>query len=326
MKTLILVFKVFMLCLLLIACSRVSLHPDNNERFIETMVIQQGFTADALKELLAQAEIKSDIIEKITKPAEKLAWYQYRAIFLTEARINAGVQFWREHEQTLITVAKNYAVPAEIIVAIIGVETFYGQHRGNYRVIDALNTLAFSYPPRSEFFRKELAQFLLLCREEGINPLQPMGSYAGAMGIPQFMPSSYRHYAADFNQDKQRDIWQNPDDAIASVANYFAQYQWQSGQPIAFPASAEQSGYQSLLSDDLTPNTTLRALNALKISLESPLAENTPIKLLALNSTANKTELWITLPNFYVITRYNHSALYAMAVFQLSMELKKAHG
>jgi membrane-bound lytic murein transglycosylase B len=285
------------------------------------MVTKHHFNQNELTSLLAQAQIKDDILKKIAKPAESLSWSKYRPIFVNLKRIEAGIEFWQAHETTLNTVAQNYGIPAEIIVAIIGVETSYGKHAGNYRVIDALNTLAFAYPKRSQFFSQELEQFLLLCREQHINPLNPTGSYAGAMGIPQFMPSSYRTYAQDFNGDNYRDIWKNPDDAIASVANYFKQFQWQTGEAIAFTANARNENYKQLLSDDLKPNTTLAQLTALNVSINQTLPNNTAIKLLALDN-----ELWATLPNFYVITRYNHSPLYAMAVFQLSLELKAAHG
>lgn len=313
--------KLIISCLLLTACSSHTIKDNSTvDTFINSMVLKYQFDETQLKTVLAQAQIKDDILQKISKPAESLTWSKYRAIFIKPERINAGVQFWHEHEQTLIEVEKYYGVPAEIIVAIIGVETSYGKHTGNYRVIDALNTLAFAYPARSEFFSEELAQFLVLCREEKINPLIPTGSYAGAMGIPQFMPSSYRHYAVDFNKDNYRDIWRNPDDAIASVANYFKQFHWQIGQPIAFNAIAQGDSYKSLLNADLKPNSTIAQLKQFTISIKASLPDNTAVKLLALDN-----ELWVTLDNFYVITRYNHSPLYAMAVFQLSRELKAAY-
>ena len=193
-----------------------------------------------LMSLFQSVEIKEDILKRISSPAEGLPWYKYRKIFMTEARINGGVKFWRENEPALTAVEKQTGVPAEIIIAIIGVETLYGQKTGNYRVIDALSTLAFAYPPRSKFFLSELENFLLLCRDEHINPLEPTGSYAGAMGMPQFMPSSFRTYAVDFDNDNHRDIWHNKSDVIASVANYFVKHQWQTGQAIAIPVSCDR--------------------------------------------------------------------------------------
>ncbi|MCK5190946.1 MAG: lytic murein transglycosylase, partial [Methylococcales bacterium] len=189
--------------------------------FVSNMVEKHQFDDAELKQLFQAVDIKGNIIKAMERPAEGMPWYKYRKIFMTDKRIKGGVKFWQENEVTLSEVESKTGVPAEIIVAIIGVETQYGGNTGHHRVIDALSTLGFAYPKRSKFFLSELENFLILCREEKMNPLEPTGSYAGAMGIPQFMPSSYRAYAADFENDKKRDIWNNPADAIASVANYF---------------------------------------------------------------------------------------------------------
>jgi membrane-bound lytic murein transglycosylase B len=259
-----------------------------------------------------------------------LPWYKYRKIFMTDARINGGVKFWQENEPALTAVEKKTGVPAEIIIAIIGVETFYGQKTGNHRVIDALSTLAFAYPPRSKFFLGELENFLLLCRDEHINPLEPVGSYAGAMGMPQFMPGSFRAYAADFNNDKHRDIWHNNGDVIASVANYFVRHQWQTGQAIAIPVSATDEKYKTVLNGDLKPDLRLSELESLNLTISRSLPSGTKVKLLAFEqeSFGQKPgeELWAGLDNFYVITRYNHSPLYAMAVYQLSLSILNKKG
>ena len=213
------------------------------------MVTKHQFDESELDDLFETVEIKQDILKRIASPSEGLPWYKYRKIFLTEARIDAGVQFWRDNAPALAAAEQQYGVPAEIIVAIIGVETLFGKNTGNHRVIDALSTLAFAYPPRSKFFLGELENFLLLCRDEHINPADPVGSYAGAMGMPQFMPSSFRTYAVDFDNDNRRDIWHNNSDVIASVANYFAKHHWQTGQAIAVPVTAKDKNYEPVLNN-----------------------------------------------------------------------------
>ncbi|WP_150051481.1 MULTISPECIES: lytic murein transglycosylase B [Methylomonas] len=298
---------------------------DAFNKFIAQMVSEHHFNADALKNLFQSVEIQEQILAAMTKPAEAKPWYQYRQIFMTPARIEGGVKFWQDNETTLQAVEQQYGVPAEIIVAIIGVETHYGKNTGKYRVIDALATLGFAYPPRSDFFLKELENFLLLSREENLNPLQPLGSYAGAMGLGQFMPSSYRTYAKDFDQDAKRDIWQNPADAIASVANYFAANKWQPGEQIAFPVSANGEIYKQALSKGVKPDTSINQLRQLKVNLPSGLADNLAGKLLSYQLPDGE-ELWLGLHNFYVITRYNHSPLYALAVYQLSQEIRQRIG
>ena len=292
------------------------------KNFIQKMVAQHHFDEQMLTTLFQSAIVKDSILKRISSPAEGLPWYKYRKIFLTDARIQGGVKFWHENAQTLADVSAQTGVPAEIIVAIIGVETGYGKNMGSERVIDALSTLAFAYPPRSAFFISELENFLLLCRDENMHPSEPLGSYAGAMGYPQFMPSSFRTFAKDYDQDKRRDIWHNPSDAIASVANYFAKHDWRRGQDIALPATATDNQYKSVLDKGLKPNTTFAQLSRLNVRVAEPLSDNTNVKLLAFEQI-DKEELWIILPNFYVITRYNHSALYAMAAYQLSQEIKQ---
>ncbi|NOQ64962.1 MAG: lytic murein transglycosylase B, partial [Methyloprofundus sp.] len=192
---------------------------------------------------------------------------------------------------------------------------------GGHRVIDALATLGFDYPKRSKFFISELENFLLLCREENMNPLEPVGSYAGAMGVPQFMPSSYRHYAADFEGDGKRDIWNNPADAIASVANYFAMHHWKAGKNITFPVTTIGEQYKKALKKGLKPDYTAAQLRSYQVTIPAAVANTEKVKLLSFEQE-NSKDLWVGLDNFYVITRYNHSPLYAMAVFQLSEVIK----
>jgi membrane-bound lytic murein transglycosylase B len=240
---------------------------------------------------------------------------------MTPARVAGGIEFWKANKATLKAVEKQYGVPVEIIVAIIGVETKYGANTGKYRVIDALSTLGFGHPTRSEFFLKELENFLLLTRLEHVDPLQPMGSYAGAMGFPQFMPSSYLAYAEDFDHDNKRDIWHNPADAIASVANYFVANHWQRGGAIAFQVSASGEAFRQALGKGVKPDTSMGQLRKLKVKIPKNLSNKASGKLLSY-PLLDHEELWLGLENFYVITRYNHSPLYAMAVLQLSQAIK----
>jgi membrane-bound lytic murein transglycosylase B len=296
----------------------------NVKNFVRQMVKKHHFDERELTRLLQSVVIKDDILKRIASPSEGLPWYKYRKIFLTEARIDGGVKFWRENAAALASVSEQTGVAPEIIVAIIGVETGYGKNMGNHRVLDALATLAFAYPPRSPFFTGELENFLLLCREEHKDPAEPLGSYAGAMGYPQFMPSSFRALAKDFEHDGYRDIWKNPRDAIASVANYFEKNGWQHGQNVAIRASAVGTKYKSFLSKDLKPNSTLtlKQLELANVSATENIPANAMVKLVAFEQLEGD-ELWLGLHNFYVITRYNHSPLYAMAAYQLSQEIKQ---
>lgn len=290
--------------------------------FVKTMVEKHQFAEEEIKQLFQSVDIKPNIIETMEKPAEGLPWYKYRKIFMTDKRINKGVKFWQENEKVLASVESKSGVPAEIIIAIIGVETQYGDNTGHHRVIDALSTLAFEYPKRSMFFLKELENFLLLCREEAVNPLEPTGSYAGAMGIPQFMPSSYRMYAADYEDDGRRDIWKNPFDAIASVANYLVLHHWYKNEAIAFAVTAKGKDYKQALTKGLKPDISWAELEAMSVSSKQAIKQDEFVKLLSYKQKKGK-DLWVGLHNFYVITRYNHSPLYAMAVFQLSKEIIK---
>jgi membrane-bound lytic murein transglycosylase B len=318
-------YSVMVLAACLASCTDMLKPESPREAFINKMVTTHHFDAEDLNTLFDQAVIKEDILQKIAKPAESLPWYRYRKIFLTDARIDAGVQFWQDNAQTLATVERKYGIPAQIIVAILGVETRYGLHPGKYRILDALSTLGFAYPPRSEFFLSELEQFLLLCREEQLNPIEPVGSYAGAMGKPQFMPSSFRRYAVDFNNDNRRDIWQDNADTIASIANYFVQFHWQTGQAIAAPATAIGEQYKSILTSNLKPDLRLPELESLNLKISQPLLLAEKIKILELKQEQGE-ELWAVTDNFYVLTRYNHSALYAMAVYQLSESILEKRG
>ncbi|OQK16175.1 lytic murein transglycosylase [Methyloprofundus sedimenti] len=294
------------------------------DKFINKMVEQHQFDRVELVTLFQSVEIKPKIIAAMTRPAEGMPWYKYRKIFMRDSRIQGGVEFWQANKDSLTIMQQRYGIPEEIIVAIIGVETLYGERTGGHRVIDALATLGFDYPKRSTFFLSELEQFLLLCREEHMNPLEPVGSYAGAMGMPQFMPSSYRNFAADFEGDAKRDIWHNPADAIASVANYFARHHWKAGNDIAFPVTATGDQYQQALTRGLKPDINAAQLKALQVHLPEQINDDELLKLLSFEQE-NGQDLWVGLENFYVITRYNHSPLYALAVFQLSQAIKQQY-
>jgi membrane-bound lytic murein transglycosylase B len=293
--------------------------------FINKMEQEHAFDAQALETLFTSVKVKESILKAISRPAEKSkAWYDYRKIFLGQRRINGGVDFWREHAADLARAEAEYGVPAEIIVAILGVETRYGGNVGGYRVIDALSTLAFQYPKRSKFFRSELEHFLLLAREEGKPPLLPVGSYAGAMGLAQFMPSSYRHYAIDFDGDSKRDIWENPTDAIGSIANYLAEHGWVRGQSIVHKSAAASGSLTAVLEAGLKPSLNRGQVAAAGLSLTNLPHGEDKLSVIELENTQGP-EFWIARQNFYAITRYNHSAMYAMAVTQLGDEIRQKY-
>ena len=290
--------------------------------FIDKMVSEHDFDSDKLKELFGQTKVSQTILDAISRPAEKLPWYKYRKIFLKENRIKQGVSFWHENMHTLDRAEEVYGVAPEIIVAIIGVETLYGRITGSYRVMDALTTLGFHYPKRAKFFRGQLEQFLLLSREQDIDPMSLKGSYAGAMGIPQFIPGSYRNYAADFDKDGKINIWSNKVDAIGSVARYFKLHGWKKGEAVAEKLKVKGNNWKSAVRSDLKPDLTLKQLAEYGIKPSVSVDTDAKMKLIELEMEQG-SELWLGYENFYVITRYNHSALYAMAVFQLSQSIKQ---
>lgn len=293
--------------------------------FIDEMHREHGFDKTELTETFKQVEVKDSILKAISRPAEKSKpWYSYRKIFLNEKRITGGVKFWHEHRAALEKATAEYGVPAEIILAILGVETYYGGNVGSYRVVDALSTLAFRYPPRSRFFRSELGHFLQLTREENMSLLTPVGSYAGAMGLGQFMPSSYRAYAVDFDQDGRRDIWQNPTDAIGSIANYLARHGWKRGEAIAHPTSVTGAVPTALLKKGTKPSLSQAELKAAGVSLAQVPGEANKLALITLTQQDGE-EYWVTRQNFYSITRYNHSRMYAMAVTQLAETIRERY-
>jgi membrane-bound lytic murein transglycosylase B len=299
--------------------------------YIENLSQEHGFSQQALQDLFEGAHLRQDIIDRISRPAEKTwTWARYRSHLVDADRVERGVDFWSDNVATLNRAAEEYGVAPEYIVAILGIETRYGQITGNFSVLDALATLGFDYPPRAKFFRKELTQFLLLAREEGKDPRVLKGSYAGAMGYGQFIPSSYRHYAVDFNGDGVRDIWQDSEDAIGSIANYFARHKWSGDGPVALPArlteSSDQNTVSKMANASLKPKHTLAELRALGIQIDGAdtLLPDTKAALFKLEAEGGD-EYWLGLHDLYVITRYNHSHLYAFAVHQLSQAIKEQH-
>jgi len=294
--------------------------------FVGELTRDHGFAGEQLMSLFREVERKQAILDAISRPAERVKqWKEYRPMFITDTRIARGVDFWRQHEAALARAEQEYGVPAQIIVSIIGVETFFGRNTGNYRVIDALSTLGFDYPPRAQFFRKELREFLLLAREQQVDPLTLKGSYAGAMGLPQFMPSSFRAYAVDFDGDGHINIWTDPDDAIGSVASYFKRHGWVAGQPVVSRATARGDRVDEGLSPALDPVMSVGELRQLGWASHDALRDDMPVTAFRLEGD-NGPEYWLGLNNFYAITRYNRSVMYAMAVYQLSESLVQARG
>ena len=291
--------------------------------FIDEMVSTHEFDRDALRRILSQAEIKPSIIKKISTPAERtLSWAEYRKIFITKERINAGVTFWRENRAMLERIETETGVAIPMIVGIIGVETYFGRITGNDRVLDALATLAFDYPKRADFFRNELVQFLILTREEGIDATVPVGSYAGAMGRPQFMPSSFRAYAVDATGDGKRDIWNDWADVSGSVANYFLEHGWRSGEEVTAQATlgTQWNGPVPEPANTLKASGTVEALSRKGVVFTTDLCADSKGELLTYEGNSG-IEHWVGFHNFFVITKYNRSAMYALAAHQLGQEI-----
>ncbi len=317
----------------LLACSGTAVHSGTPERldpvteiapFVSEMVSRHGFERAQLERMLAGVRVRPDILAAIARPAETLDWYQYRPIFLTDTRISKGKEFWRAHADTLAQASKEYGISPEIIVAIIGVETLYGTRKGKHLVLDSLATLAFRYPRRSKFFRTELEQFLILAQQENFDTRKVKGSYAGAMGIPQFISSSYRRYAVDFDGDGIRDLLNSEIDSIGSVANYLKMHGWQRDGAVALPARVSGDEYKALVKKGMKPHTPVSDMYNFGVVVLYASENESPGALIELTNKED-TEHWVGLQNFYTITRYNHSSLYAMAVFQLAREIRKKY-
>ena len=298
---------------------------DSVKGFVNEVAKKDGFDPQQLLNIFEQVEKKQRIIDLISRPAEKAKpWHEYREIFVTAPRIAAGVEFWEENEAALNRAGSKFGIPIEIIVAVIGVETNYGRNKGSFRVMDALSTLAFDYPPRARFFRSELRELLLLAREENKDPLELIGSYAGAMGYGQFIPSSFRAYAIDFDGDGARDIWSNQTDAIGSVANYFFRHGWDGEGPIAVPVTVTDERADQFANQGLKPKRSIAELRKAGVEHVS-LPDQTLGALFRLEGNGG-WEYWLGLHDFYVITRYNHSHMYALAVVQLSAAVRSRWG
>jgi membrane-bound lytic murein transglycosylase B len=294
--------------------------------FVTEMVERHGFAARKLEGLFARAHYQSAVVTAMTPlPAGARSWQTYRANFLSERRIDAGVQFWRNNVGQLARAHARYGVPPEIVVAIIGVETEYGRNQGGFRVLDALATLAFDYPRRAEFFRAELEQLLLLGRESRIDLERLRGSFAGAIGIPQFMPGSIRRYAVDFDDDGRLDLVASSADAIGSVANFLKEHGWVAGEVPAFPARVVGERYRLVLDGGVEPIHRVEELRELDVEFDAPLDAETPSVLIELDSADAPSEYLIGLRNFYVLTRYNRSSFYAAAVLELAAAVKAAY-
>lgn len=302
-----------------------SAHPSASA-FIERMVSEHGFDKAYVEGILKNAKKQQAILDAISRPAEKtLVWKEYKNIFLDEKRVQQGAEFWRENKSTLERASKEFGVAEEIIVAIIGVETRYGRNKGGYRVIDALCTLGFDYEPRATFFAGELEHFFLLTREQKQDPLSPIGSYAGAMGYGQFIPSSYRNFAVDFDGDGLADIWNNPVDAIGSVANYFKRHGWQEGGPVLGRTRINSNYNDKILNDSSRPSLSVGELKSEGFDPVSKTTGDEEKAVALMYEGVYGKEFWLGYNNFYVITRYNRSRLYAMAVWQLSRLIRYEH-
>lgn len=303
------------------ACAAQAAYSERAEvkAFINEAVEKHGLDRDVLVRRFADVQRQNKVLEAMSKPAERvLTWKGYRPIFLKEKRIKLGVEFFNKHRAELLKAEKAYGVPAEIIAAIVGVETYYGRYKGKHPAFDTLVTLAFDHPRRGKFFRKELMEYLRLVDEEALDYASIKGSYAAAMGMPQFISSSYRAYAIDFDKDGRRDLWNSIPDVVGSVANYFKRHGWQTGEAIVERTKVNGKSYRKLLKKELQPTLTSGILvkNGIQPKFQTP-GKKTLMEL----KGAKGNEHWIGHKNFYVITRYNHSKLYAMAVFQLSQQI-----
>ncbi len=305
-------------------------HPGSDE-FIRAAVEQHGLDPADVAALLETAEFQQRVADLIARPAESKPWYEYRPIFMTDQRLEEGLEFWRANEELIDRVAERYEVDPQVIVAIIGVETFYGRITGTFKVLDALATLAFHYPSdrtrdRSEFFTKELMEYLVLGGEENLPIPEVTGSYAGAMGMGQFMPSSYRAYAVDFDDDGRRDLWRSTPDVVGSVANYLHVHGWEPGGPVVRDVTVDEGADAAQFERrNYKPEKTVIEWHEAGFRSSADLEPDRPAALVQLEIEDGHAR-WMTFNNFYVITRYNRSPMYAMVVYQLSEALREGMG
>lgn len=318
--------------LALLAAGAVAAQPGNYgkreevHQFIAEMVERHGFVVRELRKVFSRARYQPEIIRAMSPPPEAPAksWQAYRALFVSSERVEAGARFRERHDGALARAVREFGVPAEIIVAILGIETVYGRNMGVYRMIDALTTLAFDFPRRSEFFRSELESFLLYARESGIDVFAAQGSYAGAFGIPQFMPGSFRRFAVDYDGDGRRDLNSSPVDAIGSVANFLRAHGWAAGRPVAARAQVNGESFRKLIDAGIKPIYRIADLAAFGVRVSDPLPPEAECALVELETPGQPPEYWVGLQNFYTLTRYNRSSFYAIAVLELAREIVQA--
>ena len=296
------------------------------QAFVDELAQRHGFAKAELKRVFAKTQRVDPILEAIARPAERIrGWEEYRALLLTERRVAEGLEFWKKQRRSLERAERKYGVAPEYVVAIIGVETFYGRNTGSWRVVDALTTLAFDYPPRAGFFRSELENYLLMVRDAGWDVFAVRGSYAGAIGIPQFMPSSARRYAVDFDGNGKIDLQKSRPDAIGSVANFLKVHGWQRDADVVVEARVEGEAWRGFTHPRFEPRHSLSELRQAGIDFDSPQPAGAEATLIELGNLERPSEFRVGLRNFYVITRYNRSALYAAAVADLARELRKSY-
>jgi membrane-bound lytic murein transglycosylase B len=329
MRRITLFFKIFLISGLLLLAMKTVAQDSGLTAFIQSMSLRHGFDPVYLERLFAQTKIYQSAIKASSctvspTPGKKKPWYEYRKNFINQQRIEAGQWFSQQHAAILAKAEMVYGVPAEIIAAIIGVETLYRENTGNYSVLGALRTLAFHCPRRAEFFTKELEHYLLLTREEGIDPLSLKGSYAGAMGLGQFMPSSYRHFAVDFDGDGHRDLWSNVADTVGSVANYLQKHGWRRGQAVMEATQVQPQAVTTLLALEFKPQYTVKQLKQMGLLLPNNDHDDYLCLLVDLETEVG-TLYWAAFENFYAITRYNRSSNYAMAVYQLAQRIAESY-
>lgn len=314
------IFAALLASCLALPCFALDIARPEVRAFIDEMTKQHGFERREVEALMKQAQTKQPILDAISRPAERVVpWHEYRERFLTERRIQQGADFWVAHRERLQAIADEQLAAAAI--GILGVETSFGRITGRYRVIDALATLGFDYPPRAEFFRGELVQFLLLSREEQVDTSTALGSYAGAMGAPQFISSSYRKYAVDADGDGKRDLWNSWDDVIGSIANYLRGFGWQDGEPVLVNAQIKDDDLSPFDTSKIALNETVKSLRDKGVSFETSMADDAPAMLIV-GQGKKGPEYRVGFNNFYVITRYNRSTMYAMAVHDLGLAIQ----
>lgn len=294
--------------------------------FIRQMSVTHGFAPEDIRQALRHAYPLPKVLRAIAPPTDPRvrSWQRYRARYIEPGRIAGGLRFWSDYEASLRDAETRYGVPAEVVVAIIGVETIYGRYTGDFQTLSALATLAFDYPPRAELFRHELEELFLLARESHRSPIDYRGSYAGAVGLPQFLPSSIRKYAIDFDGDQRIDLAGSPRDAIGSVARFLAEHGWEPNGTVAVPARTNGASVRALVDAGILPTLTPAMLAEAGVEAATPNVPAGEAALIDLITPDAETEYWLGYRNFYVISRYNRSSFYAMAVYQLSRALREA--